>query len=400
MSEDTTFFGKLHKSFPDLEKLIKERKYIILEPKKKLIAANALTKNFYYNHIFYKCPYDSTLYINLNGKVLKYEHPKFTSYLGWKNDKEMILTIKDSYNSMSSDITCFQLDNVCDEINYTETKSILKNNQLQKKSNMKQYIDYNDELLKTEGYKKAHQRLTKFTKEMKTNYMFMKGYEDSYSSIFSKRFNKLVTKFTEVLRNPKDEYNMIFSIANELVDSLVFNDLYGYLFTKCLVKFNEEDEKKLKDKLKDFNSRYEWEGLKADEPIYHQCKFLSAIQFLDNISNYHTIFEKMEVLTNVNTLITEEAKNIYESNTKGNFIPQGDLLLTFWTYVVAHCNTKNIIAESQFINFFGLNGYNASNYVATTFITAVDTIKLESLKNEKIILSQYVEPNKIELPSK
>lgn len=243
MSEDTTFFGKLHKSFPDLEKLIMERKYIVLEPKKKLIAANALTKNFYYNHIFYKCPYDPTLFINLNGKVLKYEHPKFTSYLGWKNDKEMILTIKDSFNSMSSDITCFQLDNVCDEINYTETKSILKNNQLQKKSNMKQYIDYNEELLKNEQYKKAHQRLTKFTKEMKTNYMFMKGYEDSYSSIFNKRFNKLVTKFTEVLRNPKDEYNTIFSIANELVDSLVFNDLYGYLFTKCLVKFNEEDEK-------------------------------------------------------------------------------------------------------------------------------------------------------------
>lgn len=399
MSEDTTFFGRLHKSFPDLEKLIIERKYIVLEPKKKLIAANALTKNFYYNHIFYKCPYDPSLYINLNGKVLKYEHPKFTSYLGWKNDKEMILTIKDSYNSMSSDITCFQLDNVCDEINYTETKSILKNNQLQKKSNMRQYIDYNEELLKNDQYKKAHQRLTKFTKEMKTNYMFMKGYEDSYSSIFNKRFNKLVTKFTEVLRNPKDEYNTIFSIANELVDSLVFNDLYGYLFTKCLVKFNEEDEKKVKIKLKDFNSKYEWEGLGVKE-IYHQCKFLSAIQFLDNISNYHTIFEKMDVLTNVNTLITEEAKNIYESNTKGNFIPQGDLLLTFWTYVVAHCNTKNIIAESQFINFFGLNGYNASNYVATTFITAVDTIKLESLQNEKIILSQYVEPNKIELPSK
>ena len=399
MSEDTTFFGKLHKSFPDLEKLIMERKYIVLEPKKKLIAANALTKNFYYNHIFYKCPYDPSLYINLNGKVLKYEHPKFTSYLGWKNDKEMILTIKDSYNSMSSDITCFQLDNVCDEINYTETKSILKNNQLQKKSNMRQYIEYNEELLKNDQYKKAYQRLTKFTKEMKNNYMFMKGYEDSYSSIFNKRFNKLVTKFTEVLRNPKDEYNTIFSIANELVDSLVFNDLYGYLFTKCLVKFNEEDEKKVKMKLKDFNSKYEWEGLGVKE-IYHQCKFLSAIQFLDNISNYHTIFEKMDVLTNVNTLITEEAKNIYESNTKGNFIPQGDLLLTFWTYVVAHCNTKNIIAESQFINFFGLNGYNASNYVATTFITAVDTIKLESLQNEKIILSQYVEPNKIELPSK
>lgn len=395
-SEDTTFFGKLHKSFPDLEKLIQERKYIILEPKKKLIVASALTKNFYYNHIFYISPYDPSLYINLNGKVLKYEHPKFTSYLGWK--KEMILTIKDSYSSMSSDITCYQLDNVCDEINYTETKSIIKDNQLQKKQNMDEYLKYNIELLKNETYGKAYDRLRKFTKEMKTNYMFMKGYEDNYSRIFNKRCNKIISKFTEVLRSPKDEYNTSFAIASQLVDSLIFNDLYKYLFNQCLVNFNKEDEAKIKNFLKDNPPKYEWDGLKVDE-IYNKCRFLSAIQFLDNISNYKTVFEKMEVLTNVNTLISEEAKNIYESHEKGNFIPQGDLLLSFWIYVVAHCKTKNIIAESQFINLFGLNGYNASNYVATTFVTAVDSIKLELLQSEKLILSQYVEPNKISLPS-
>jgi hypothetical protein len=132
MLEDSTFFGKLKKEFKDLEKLILERKYIVLEPKKKLIVPTALTKNFYYNHIFYKSPFDQTLFINLNGKVLKYEHPKFTSYLGWK--REMILTIKDSYTIMNSEITCYQLDNVCDEVNYTETKSSFKDNQLQKKT--------------------------------------------------------------------------------------------------------------------------------------------------------------------------------------------------------------------------------------------------------------------------
>ena len=141
MSEDATFFGKLKKVFPDLLDLIKKNNYVILEPKRRLILGTILTKNFYYNHIFYISPYDPSLYINLNGKVLKYEHPKFTSYLGWK--KEMILTIKDSYSSMSSDITCYQLDNVCDEINYTETKSIIKDNQLQKKQNMDEYLKYN-----------------------------------------------------------------------------------------------------------------------------------------------------------------------------------------------------------------------------------------------------------------
>ena len=107
----------------------------------------------------------------------------------------------------------------------------------------------------------------------------------------------------------------------------------------------------------------------------------------------------MEVLNNVNTLMTEEAKNIYESNKKGNFSPQGDLLLMFWNYIVAHCQTKNILAEAQFINLFGLTGYNASNYVATTFVTAVTSIKMELIGNDKFILNQYVEPNKISLPS-
>lgn len=226
----------------------------------------------------------------------------------------------------------------------------------------------------------------------------MKGYEQNYSFIFNKRCNKLITKFTEILRSPKDEYNTSFAIASQLVDSLIFNDLYDYLFNQCLVAFNKEDEEKIKNMLsKDSQSKYELEGLKVD-PIYYKCKFLDAIHLLDEITNYKTIFEKMNVLTKVNTKINDEAKDIYESNKKGNFIPQGDLLLAFWTYVVAHCNTKNIIAESQFISFFGLNGYNASNYVATTFVTAVDTIKLELLRDDKLILSQYVEPNKICLP--
>jgi len=397
MSEDTTFFGRLHKSFPELEKLIQERKYIVLEPKKKLIVASALTKNFYYNHIFYKSPFDPSLFINLNGKVLKYDHPKFTSYLGWK--KEMILTIKDSYNSMSSDITCYQLDNVCDEINYTETKSALKDNKIEKMNSMEEYISFSRKLMSNDNFNKNFTRLQKFTKEMKSNYMFMKGYEQNYSYIFNKRWNKLITRFTDALRSSKDDYNTTFAIATQLVDSLIFNDLYDYLFKQCLVNFNKEEENKIKNLLKGPQaSKYEWEGLKIDE-IYYKCKFLSPIQFLDNLSKYKTIFEKMEVLTNVNTLITEEAKNIYESNKKGNFIPAGDLILSFWTYVVAHCKTKNIIAESQFISLFGLNGYSASNYVATTFVTAVDTIKIELLKNEKLILSQYVEPNKISLPA-
>ena len=72
---------------------------------------------------------------------------------------------------------------------------------------------------------------------------------------------------------------------------------------------------------------------------------------MDNISKYKTLFEKIKILSNVNTLITEEAKNIYESKSKGNkgnFTAQGDILLTFWIYVIAYCKTENIIAKSKF----------------------------------------------------
>ena len=94
----------------------------------------------------------------------------------------------------------------------------------------------------------------------------------------------------------------------------------------------------------------------------------------------------------VNALITEEAKNVYESGNKGNFIPQGDLLLSFWIYVVAHCKTKNIIAESKFLSLFGVKGNSEEDYVKTTFISAVDTILMELLQG-KDNFSQHIESN-------
>ena len=399
MDDKSTFFGKLHNEFQELERQIQAKKYIVLEPRKKLIDASDLTKNFYYNHIFYKCKYDDHLIINLNGKVLKYEHPKLTSFLGWT--KEMVLTVKDQ-SVTATGYEVLQLDNVCDELRYTESKSIAKENQLKRCKNREDYLDYyKDYPLYNELYKKNHTRLIKFNKEMKTNYILMKGFEENYKDIFNERINKLVSKFNDALRNPKDDSNIAYNISSELTESLIFTDLYDYIFN-CLKEFNKADEKKLKDYLKDAPPKYEWEGLKVEE-IYRQCKFLGAIQFLDNISRYKTLFEKIQVLANVNTLITEEARNIYESESKGNkgnFTAQGDTLLTFWIYVIAHCKTENIIAESKFLNYFLYRGYNDQNYVATTFFSAVETITNELLTSDKLILSQFVEFNKVNVPAK
>ena len=389
MEDENSFEGKLSHDYPELEKKMEDKKYILLIPKKKLISdSSILTKRLYYNHIYHVDKYNEHLYINLNGKVLKYAHPKFTTYLGWK--KDMILTVLDSFNS-SSNILCYQIDNICDEIHYRAGQSISKDNQLKKFNTQKEYLRYYNNFISiNDNYKKSIERLEKFTNEMKINYILLKGQEEKYSKIFRDRTLKLINRIRDNLSNPKDENILVYDISSELVDSLVFNEIYTFLFEK-LKKFYEKDEEEIKKKLSKKPMRYEWEGLKIDE-IFNSCKFLNAIKRLDDISLYSTIFEKVKVLIDVNTLITEEAKNFYESGNRGNFIPQGDLLLSFWIYVVAHCKTENIIAESKFLSLFGVKGNNEDDYVKTTFISAVDTILIELLQ-DKDNFSQHLEHN-------
>ena len=406
MSESSTFIGRLKTNFPELIELIEKNDYVILEPKKKLIDKANTTKVFYCNHIYYKSSYDDRLYINLNGKVLKYEHPKFITYLGWK--KNMVLTIKDSSKVLNG-VQCFQLDNVCDEVNYTEAKTSAIKSQLQKKKTLEEYRAYNKTLLETNSVYATvfEEKFKKFIKEMKNNYMFMKGYEESYSKIFNYKKYKLIKKFIELLGNKVENYNDNFNIISELVDSLVFDEvtarecdpkfpgLYAYLFENCLAKFYEEDEKKIIKYLKDNPSKYDWEGMEVDK-IYYNCKFEGAIHILENISVKKTVFEKKLVLKDVNDLITEEAKNIFESQEKKNFNLDGDDLLKFWIYVIAHSNVKNILAEAKFVGLFGSGGYDSDDYIAVNFVSAVQGIKDEILKIV-YTLSQYVESNKISL---
>ena len=396
--EKNSFEEKLKHEYPNLLKKMEEKKYILLIPKKKLITdSSILTKRLYYNHIYFVDKYNEHLYINLNGKVLKYDHPKFTTYLGWP--KDMVLTVLDSYNS-SSNVLCYQIDNICDEFHYRVGQSISKDNQLKKFNTQTEYLRYyNNFQTINDNYKKSIERLEKFTNEMKMNYILIKGQEEKYSKIFRDRTLKLINRIRGNISNPKDDNILVYDICAELVDSLIFNEIYNYLFEK-LKEFNEEEEKEIKKILNENPLKYEWEGLKIEE-IFSSCKFLNAIKRLDDISNYSTVFEKVKVLIDVNTLITEEAKNAYESGNRGNFIPQGDLLLSFWIYVVAHCKTKNIIAEAKFLSLFGVKGNNEDDYVKTTFVSAVDTILMELLQ-DKDNFSQHIESNEIifEYPSK
>ena len=386
-----SFEGKLNHEYPDLIKKMEEKKYILLIPKKKLITdSSMLTKRLYYNHIYYLDKYNEHLYINLNGKVLKYDHPKLTTYLGWS--KNMVLTVLDSYNS-SSNILCYEIDNICDEYHYTIGQVINKDNQLKKFSTQKDYLHYyNNFLTINENYKKTVERLEKFTNEMKYNYILIKGEEENYSKIFRDRTLKLINRIRDNLSNPKDENMIVYDISAELVDSLIFNNIFNFLYDK-INNFYENEEKNMKKILQENISKYDLNALNVDK-IYNNCKFLNAIKKLDDINLYSTIFEKVKVLLEVNTLITEEAKNYYESGNKGNFIPQGDLLFSFWMYVVAHSNTKNIITEAKFLSFFGVRKNNEEDYVLTTFISAVDAI-LKELMDDKTSFSQHIDGSEI-----
>ena len=383
-----TFEDKLKLDYPQLVSKMEAKKYILLIPNKRLITdTSILTKRLYYNHIYYVDKYNDHLYINLNGKVLKYDHPKFTTYLGWP--KDMVFTVLDSFNS-ASNYLCYQLDNICDEIHYREGKSVSKDNKLKKFDTKIEYLRYyNNYVYINDNYKKSIERLEKFVNEMKVNYILLKGQEEKYSKIFRDRTVKLINRIRDNISSPKDENMLVYDISAELADSLIFHEIYSFLFEK-LQKFYEKEENEIKKILAERPIKYEWEGLKIDE-IFFSCKFSNAIKRLDDISLFTTVFEKVKVLVDVNSLITEEARNAYDSANRGDFIPQGDLLLSFWIYVVAHCKTKNIIAESKFLSLFGIKGNSEDDYVKTTFISAVDAILIELLEKENF--SQHLEPN-------
>ena len=207
---------------------------------------------------------------------------------------------------------------------------------------------------------------------------------------------KLINRIRNNLSNPNEENMIVYDISSELVDSLIFNEIFDFLFQK-LQNFYEKEEKKLKNILVENEnlSRYELDilNIQEEDKIYNSCKFLNAIKKLDDIGLFTTVFEKVKILVEVNNLIQDEAKNVYESGNKGNFSLQGNLLLSFWTYVVAHCKTKNIISEAKFLSLFGVES-NEEEYVMTTFISAVDTI-LKELLQDKDNFSQHIEANEI-----
>jgi hypothetical protein len=389
------FLNVLKNKFNNLYELANLNNFIILIPNKKLINENMLNQNFYNNHIYSICKYDEQMYINLNGKVLKYYHPKFSSFIGWK--KEMTFNIKENFRT--DNIILYLIDNVCDDNGYSTTYSKDNNNNnintnsLIPKESMSEYLQLSPNIeFNNDDYKKVLIDIKNFVYKMKNSIIFMKNFENEYSKYFNEDSNEILKNIKKGLNGMKgNDENNYLTVCNQLCESLIFNDLYSFIMNN-LINFYSEDEKELKKKLKENPSRFDWSNLNIDE-AFKNCKFNKEIETLNLIKTKKTVFEKANLIYLINENMSKEAKIIYEEKTKKNYNPQADTFLTFWMYILTHSSMENIIAESKFLTLFNFVGnMDEKSYLITTFITAVDGIEKEILVKSEKLMTQKVIP--------
>ena len=398
------FFQVLKTKFPELTNLISNKGYILIAPAKSLITESELTLKFYYNHIYKVSKYDPTLCINLNGKILKSEEDHFETFLNWT--KPLKLEIKE-LNQMSLGtnvyIQYYQLSNAaCDESiqsNFVSSKDTNKDDEVLSCKSMNDYLKFFDENKNSEKIKIV---LNELIHSLKNNFIFMKGYESSYVLNFKESVNKFIDCY--IIGTQKNEENIkpflskknSDNVIYQFVESLVFSNLYDFI-KKNLNEFFKEKNEEFKNNIKENIYKYELSGLNVNE-ICKNCKFEKAIEKINEIEKLKTVFEKTRLLSEVNSLITEEVKYEYES-AKKIFSPNSDLLLQFWIYVISHCNIQNIFAEHFFLTSFSLyKGFGPDVYIFTTFITAFSIIEKEMIKNtNKVISSQKIEAQYIVL---
>jgi hypothetical protein len=176
------FMINLKKNFSELYDLANKNEFVILIPNKRLITENMLNQNFYNNHIYSISKYDEQMYINLNGKVLKFFHPKFSSFIGWK--KEMTFNIKENFRT--DNIIFYVIDNVCDDGGYNiqntkenSTNSGFNSNSLIPKESMSEYLKLSKNLeMSTEEYKRCKYGMTSHGYTITgDNYFFLNYYQ-------------------------------------------------------------------------------------------------------------------------------------------------------------------------------------------------------------------------------
>lgn len=295
MTDKDLFLTTLSEKFKDLQKTAIENKYRVLVPLKKFVTDSMLDKNYYDNHIFFISKFDENMYINLNGKALKLEKQKFIPYLGWKKSmKNMEFNVKDQFTT-SQGLSCSVVDNEFDEQSYdpkaqTQDKDI-NQKRLQRFMTMKEYLDYyTTKHFYQPEFAEALDNFDHVTNILRNNYIFIQRYEDEYSSIFLRETKSLTDSFKTALGGKRDDA-FINMLTLELIDSLVFNKMYEFIFGS-LIAFNRSKEEEMKEKLKDNPNKFDLSTLQIDK-AYRECKFEKAKSELRKISCKQTVFEKI-----------------------------------------------------------------------------------------------------------
>ena len=162
--------------------------------------------------------------------------------------------------------------------------------------------------------------------------------------------------------------------------------------------FYEKEENEVKRKMQQSSTR-KFEFVKENEP-YRECKFKEPIEKLKELKTKKSLFEKVNLIIQVNNDIGVEAKEVYEKETKKKYNPHGDLLIALWSNVIEKAEVENLLAEISFLknfNFYAMKTYGEESYLVTTFITAVTAVYNEYMGDyNKKDVGQHIQTKLIE----
>ena len=378
----------LKEKFPDLYSFLltnqTENNLIFFGPNKLLYAKDSLNdKSFYYNHIFKKSEFDSDLYTNFNGKVLKYIKDKtFKTYLGWTYDKTITI-IEES--TTSDGIIFFQTDGVCTDENqevlkYSDKQSI----PLKKFETASEYIKYYSkyEIEDYNDFKRGMESMKSFVFYILNNCTLLKRYEENFAKILMDHIKKFISGFEIIFKDKS-------SIACELVDSYIFSQIYDKIMEK-FDNFYLNEQKELKNKVIENINKYDISQFMIEKSVISlNINFEETFDKIKKLKKYKTVFEKKKCLNDINESMLNEVKAKYEKVTDEKLDVQGDLLINCWTLLIANFikkyEIKFIYRDYLFFKYFQIGGGKDKNeYIIINFIGSIMTLENDLLiKNDR-----------------
>ena len=124
----------------------------------------------------------------------------------------------------------------------------------------------------------------------------MKGYEDYYGSLFVGDVIPLFEIMGNELRKLNMDESVIDIVKYELIDSLIFEKLYDFIFHN-LQMFYEKEENEVRKKMQQSSQR-KFEFVKENEP-YRECKFKEPIEKLKELKTKKSLFEKVNLIIQI-----------------------------------------------------------------------------------------------------